>query len=336
MQPDLGFSRWAIPLGTWGGVRVRINIWYPLVFLLLVHWLGWESGLLCGAILFVTTLVHEFFHIAAAHLTGGDGDEILLWPLGGLAFTRPAPTFTSRFWTPAAGPISQIVICLLTLPAVLQADLLRESLSPIYLPIGSLGEPLWRDVLILTFALNWLLLLVNLIPAFPLDGGQMLRAILARSMGWNQAKGLSVRVGWIAGAILAFVGLLIDQTMVVFLGFFLVLMNIQEFFHQQINDIYGEGYAGYDFADGYGPLEEPVEPEAPRPGFWTQWKQNRAAARRERELEARAATARRVDELLDKVHQQGMNSLTDEERRFLAEASVQYKTQRGEGGVKGN
>jgi Zn-dependent protease len=329
MQPNLGFSRWAIPLGTWLGVRVRLNVWYPLVVLLFVHWVGWELGLLCSAILFVTTVIHEFAHVLTARATGGDGEEILLWPLGGLAFTQPAPTFASQFWTPAAGPLSDAALCLLTLPVVLKAGLLAESLNPAVLPIAGLGDNLVRDILLLTFSLNWILLLLNLIPAYPLDGGQMLAAVLGQRMGRGEAKTLSVRVGWVAGVVLAFGGLLFDMSFVVFLGFFLVVMNLQEIFRLQVEEMYGEGGYGEDYSASYSAADSDAELPGAKLSYWQRWKQGREAARRERELEERAANARRVDELLDKVHQVGMHGLTSEERRFLDRMSSQYRTQGG-------
>ena len=322
MDANLGFARWAIPLGTWAGVRVRLNIWYPLILLLFVHWLGWTLGPLCTLILLLTTIVHEFAHIFTARLTGGEGDEILLWPLGGLAFCRTAPTFRSKFWTPAAGPLSDLILCVLTFPAVWQAGLVNEAFIPGVLPIADLTPGHFiRDLLVLTFALNWVLLLLNLIPAFPLDGGQMLKAVLALRVGDSTAAATSVRVGFFAGLIFALAGLFLDHTTIVFLGFFLVTMNLQEIFRLQVEEIYGGGYGQSEF-DLYAEESE----DAPRLSLWQQWKQRRQAARREREQEARIAAARRVDELLDKVHQSGMDSLTAEERHFLEQASSEYRT----------
>ena len=184
MDSNLGFARWSIPLGTWFRVRVRLNIWFPLLLFLFAHWVGWTLGSLCTLILLVTVIVHEFAHIFAARLTGGDGDEILLWPLGGSAFCRTAPTFRSQFLTPAAGPASNLLLCLVTFPACYQAGLVRAAFVPGVLPISDLTPGHFvRDLLILGFSLNWALVLLNLIPAFPLDGGQMLRAVLTRRIG---------------------------------------------------------------------------------------------------------------------------------------------------------
>jgi stage IV sporulation protein FB len=320
MQPDLGFARWSIPLGTWFDVRVRMNIWFPLVLLLMAHWLGWKLGAICTALLLVIVLLHEFAHILAARRTGGDGREILLWPLGGLAFTRPANRFASQFLTPAAGPLFQLLLCAVTFPAVLQADFpWTQAINPAVLPIADISEHVVRDLLILTFSLSWVLLLINLIPAYPLDGGQMLLAVLSRDGERTAAESMAIRVGWFAGVLLMIGGLFTDITTIVFLGFFLIVMNLQELFRLQTSEMLGEGFGG-EFT-----TSSDDEDDAPRLSFWQRWKRNRAAARHERELEERAATTRRVDELLDKVHREGMDSLTAEERRFLDRASSQYR-----------
>ncbi|MEZ6065456.1 MAG: DUF6576 domain-containing protein [Planctomycetaceae bacterium] len=320
MQSHLGFARWSIPLGTWFAVQVRMSIWFPLVLLFFASRLGWRLGVVCTALLLVIVLIHEFAHIFMARRTGGDGREVLIWPLGGLAYTRLGHSFQSRFWTPAAGPLSNLVICLLTLPAVLQANFAwYTALNPVMLPIADIGPNVLRDVGILTFSLSWVLLLVNLVPAFPLDGGQMLLAVLSRGGDAQGALRLSIQAGFIAGIVLAVGGLLVSNTTIVFLGFFLVLFNQGEMFRMQLQDVYGEGYAGRSEFD----LEE--DDVAPRQSVWQRWKANRLAARREREMEERARTSRRVDELLEKVHREGMESLTAEERRFLDQASNQFR-----------
>lgn len=330
MQPNLGMAQWAIPLGTWFGVRVRMSLFFPLMVFLYAHWLGWQLGLICFALYGVILVIHEFAHVLAARGTGGEAEEILIWPLGGLAFCRPAATFESHLLVPAAGPLANFLLCLALLPAVLQAGVLRDALVPTVLPLHAISEHhLLRDLCVLTFAVSWVLLLINLLPAFPLDGGQMLQAVLTRRMGESLSRPLSVRVGFWSGLILGVAGLLLDNTTVVFLGFFLVVMNLGEMFRLQLEELYGERFdPGYGADAGLSEEEEDARRQ-PRLSLWQQWKQNRAAARRERELEERAAAARRLDELLDKVHREGLQSLTPEERRFLDRASNQYRTHRG-------
>ncbi len=85
---------------------------------------------------------------------------------------------------------------------------------------------------------------------------------------------------------------------------------------------------GYDFSQGYTSLERDEAPTAPprrRKSWWQRWLERRREAREKRAEETRIAEERRLDELLDKVHREGMSALTDEERRFMKRASDRYR-----------
>jgi hypothetical protein len=85
---------------------------------------------------------------------------------------------------------------------------------------------------------------------------------------------------------------------------------------------------GYDFSQGYNSLDQEQQPAPARqkkPNFIQRWLQRRAARRQQREQEEREAEERRLDELLEKVKDNGVQSLTDEERRFLTRVSSRYK-----------
>jgi hypothetical protein len=85
---------------------------------------------------------------------------------------------------------------------------------------------------------------------------------------------------------------------------------------------------GYDFSQGYTSLER--DQPAPRrrrrrPNFWQRWWQRRVQRKLQRQQEQREAEERRMDELLAKVQQKGLQSLSDEERRFLKRVSDKYR-----------
>src|SRR4029077_17842509 len=130
------------------------------------------GGALFG-ILFASVLLHEIGHILAARATDGSGDEILMWPLGGLAFVETSSA-RSQAITAAAGPLVNLLLCGLFLPAVLVADVIPTVFNPLRVPFAraAFRTHLASDVQVLTFWFNWVSFLVNLIPAFPLDGGQ--------------------------------------------------------------------------------------------------------------------------------------------------------------------
>ena len=112
---------------------------------------------------------------------------------------------------------------------------------------------------------------------------------------------------------------------------FLCLVRVREL--QAAIDHSGNGGEdapfGYDFSQGYTSLEggQPpaTAPQRKRPNWFQRWLQKRAAQKARREQEAREAEERRMDELLEKVQRSGIQSLTDEERRFLTRVSARYR-----------
>src|SRR5262249_55942766 len=88
-----------------------------------------------------------------------------------------------------------------------------------------------------------------------------------------------------------------------------------------------ESVFGYDFSQGYTSLErdQPPAPSRRRPNFFQRWMQRRAARKLQRELEQREAEEQRMDDLLAKVQREGLQALTDEERRFLTRVSAKYR-----------
>src|SRR5436190_1868273 len=109
---------WSISLGTWFGVRIRVSVFFPLMLIWLWFRLGLNLGSAVGGLLFGSVLLHEFGHILAANATGGSGDEVVIWPLGGLALVDNRGSTRSMILTAAAGPAVNLVLCLFTLPAV--------------------------------------------------------------------------------------------------------------------------------------------------------------------------------------------------------------------------
>jgi hypothetical protein len=85
---------WSFSCGNWFMTHVRVSVLVPLVVVgLCIRLHDIKLGLLFGAILFISLLIHEFSHILAVRWTGGVGNEVLIWPLGGLALVQPAGNF---------------------------------------------------------------------------------------------------------------------------------------------------------------------------------------------------------------------------------------------------
>jgi Zn-dependent protease len=115
--------------------------------------------------LFVIVLAHELGHALACRSVGGRADRIVLWPLGGIAYVQPPARPGALLWSIAAGPLVNLVLLLVTAPLVLALGVL----------------PLSHDAhhfVVALCAINVVLFCFNMLPVYPLDGGQILQALL--------------------------------------------------------------------------------------------------------------------------------------------------------------
>jgi hypothetical protein len=176
------------------------------------------------------------------------------------------------------------------------------------------------------FWMNFLLLLFNLVPAFPLDGGRFLQEILwARSGDYRSATQVACWSGLVTSLVFIFVSFWINDSL--FLGLALFMMFAS---YQQLRSLEQEeaGSFGYDFSKGYGgfgPEEDAPPPKPKRVGPIKRWLQARRARKMQRESQQRAADEARLDELLDKISRTGKESLTPEEKRFMDRVSARYR-----------
>ena len=148
--------------------------------------------------LFLIVLIHEFGHQLACRQVGGQTHDIVLWPLGGVAYVSPPQRPGAQLWSIAAGPLVNVV------------------LVPILSVLVSLSSRLgWYDtnpnaydLLHNIWVINIVLLIFNILPIYPLDGGQILRSLLwflfgrANSLLVASLIGLIGVVGLIGMAIL--------------------------------------------------------------------------------------------------------------------------------------
>lgn len=327
---------WSFGVGTWYRTRVRISWLYPLLIAGICFKLGLPMGLALGGILFLSTLLHEFGHIIAGRAMDGTGDEILIWPLGGLAFVDAPNSTSAQIITAAGGPIVNFFLCSLTLPFVIVSRAYaRAAFNPFYLPMSAeqFGADLINDLLVLTFWLNWSLFLISLLPAYPLDGGRILRALLVSRFPSMQAAEIWVRIAFATALALAVTALLMDHTFLMSIGFLLALLAMQESMHMQASENYEDSFMGYDFSQGYTSLERSETKRAePRPGIVQRWRERRRAEKQKRIEQQQQEAETKLDLLLAKVHEQGLNSLTEAEKRQLQNASHRYRSKGQETG----
>ena len=342
---------WSVPAGRWFGIRLRISVVF-LLFLLFQLLRALRDGpeefrhtLIWECILFFSVLFHEFGHCFAARGVGGTAEEILMWPLGGLAFVAPPNTPRAQFITTVCGPLVNVGICLVT-GAVVLATGLGPPINPLHpftltgLP-GSTAEPdtapMWLWWMGVTFGLNWIMALFNvLVPAFPLDGGQMLRSVMWSRWGFQRATQIAVQIAKVCAIVLGFVGLFLAMMngagdlagfSLLAVAFFIYARAESERRMLEAGLLFDDSLFGYDFSDGYTSLAK-TSPKAKerRPSFWTRWWRRRQRAKQLREQAEQQERERQVDEILAKLHREGMAALTDQERRFLTRASQKYRS----------
>ncbi len=315
---------WSIPCGRWLSTQVRISVFFILVPMILMVRFGPVMGAALTGALFLATLLHEFGHVLVCRAWGGAADEILIWPLGGLASLHYPRSTSGRLWTIAAGPLVNLLGCLATLPTYYAPERLREFLLPFELPVLSFTAVTWAvDVRLVFFAVNWLLLILNLVPAWPLDGGQLVWTSWHARSGAEAALRGTTMVGMACGWLGLAVGLMGNWPWVVALGAVLLVVNISLWQQRQWDDGESDGLLGYDFSEGYTSLERsPADGRGePALSWWQRWQQRRRKLQAEREQARLLNLETQLDVLLAKVHEHGLESLTAVERRLLREAS---------------
>ena len=193
---------WSFKIGRVFGIDIKVHLVF-LALLLFLFAQAWAKHSLFAGILtlflflllFLFVLLHELGHSVAAQKLGIRVRDITLWPLGGLARLEEIPEIPAvELRIALAGPAVNFAIVLLTIAAARIAGgpgvlaRIKEDLST--LDIG--GMP---GILFFILAANALMGFLNLIPAFPLDGGRILRALAARRLPYIKATALAVRIG---------------------------------------------------------------------------------------------------------------------------------------------
>lgn len=140
--------------------------------------------------LFLIVTMHEFGHALACRQVGGKADQIVLWPLGGVAYVAPPERPGATLWSIAAGPLVNVAL----VPVLFGLVYVDHQL-------GWAEQHPDRHTFVQTVGIiNFSLLCFNLLPIFPLDGGQILRALLWYPLGKARSLLASTVVGFVGGA----------------------------------------------------------------------------------------------------------------------------------------
>jgi Zn-dependent protease len=389
---------WAVPVFRLSGIQVKVHILFIIVTLGFFfrqlfqkdNPIGWPDLLAFTVVLpFLVILWHEFGHCVGAWRVGGEAREILMWPLGGLAYVDVPHTPRANFIATAAGPAVNVVICAacagglalggflpnanpLANPYVSEMRNYRDgrvytspyglkvyepgSAEPVamqkYLDALNKGSetglrdrvtwkpetadamaaqmggeravaPGWAVWLNRTFWVSWVLLLFNLIPAYPLDGGRLFQSAVWQRTDYRRGVTVAAYTGFGVAVLFLIVSIAGNEAIFMGLALFMLYESSMALHRLETDD----GPFGYDFSGGYTTLDKDDDPK-PRPkkvGWFTRWRQARRARKLQREAAERAHEEQRMDELLEKIARTGKESLTDEEKRFLERVSARKR-----------
>jgi Zn-dependent protease/CBS domain-containing protein len=217
---------WSLNIGRVAGTVVRIH----LTFLLFLAWIfaasysqggaatAWNS-LIFMLLLFLCVLLHEFGHIFTARAFGVPTPYVTLLPIGGVAQLERIPEQPGQeFLIAIAGPLVNVVITIL-LVAIGGATLQSNAAAGLDNTQFSLIDRL--------AAVNLFLAVFNMIPAFPMDGGRVLRALLATRFGYVRATEIAAAVGQFVAFALGFIGLMYNPILI-FIAIFVYLAASSE------------------------------------------------------------------------------------------------------------
>lgn len=199
--------KWSLNIGRWFGIPVKLHF----TFILVLGFLALAGGLMRGSVgtavwgvsffvaLFACVLLHEFGHALMARRFGVETKDITLLPIGGVARLERMPDKPAQeFWIAVAGPAVNVVIAaMLALWLALTSTF--DPLSDFSTTTGGFAERL--------FSVNVLMVLFNLLPAFPMDGGRVFRALLAMRLDYARATSIAGRLGQGMAILFAFAGL---------------------------------------------------------------------------------------------------------------------------------
>lgn len=244
---------WSIAVARIGGTEVRIHV----TFLLLLLWIGiagWARAVgpslwiefLFILLLFACVLIHEFGHVLAARAFGIRTPDITLYPIGGLA----------RIDTNFADPRRELLIAAAgpAVSLVLAVALMLAAGKPPVPPFSGPGDD-WRTMAGLLAIANLVLVLFNLLPVFPLDGGRMFRAALSWTLGRYAGTQIAIWTARLAGALFVLYGLWHGEIILPLIGVFVLFSASAEALTADIDRILAGWTNGELMVDRVATLE---------------------------------------------------------------------------------
>jgi len=251
------------------GIDIKVHITFPLILVwaaIQFGFLGQDGFSVTGAafgivvtlLLFICVVIHELSHSLTSTYMGYPVEDIVLLPLGGVSQIEKMPESPGEeFLMAIAGPLSNLVIAfILGLVSLFTPVSLLDSLRRLADDPMGLG---WQDTLPYLIVTNVGLAAFNLIPAFPMDGGRVLRSLLATVMPQAQATDVAVRIGQGFAWLLGLGGLLTGNLIWILIAIFVFSGAAQEGRMTRIRDI----LEGMDVRQAFTRNVQAISPDDP-------------------------------------------------------------------------
>lgn len=162
--------------------------------------------------LFLIVMLHEFGHALACRQVGGTANQIVLWPFGGVAYVDPPPRPGATLWSIAAGPLVNVAL----MPVILAVRMLGNSAG--WATVPDVAQFVHRVLWI-----NGALFVFNMLPIYPLDGGQILRSLLWFVFGRARSLWVATILGFIGIPLFLLFAWRLESAWLGILGVFLLL-----------------------------------------------------------------------------------------------------------------
>lgn len=264
--------RSGLNLGRWFGIDVVVH-WTFLLLLAVLTVTQLLAGVSLGTVLggltlfctvFLCVLLHEFGHALTARLFGIRTYDITLLPIGGLARLERIPRNPwQEFWIAIAGPAVNVAIVVVLIPFSAFLSSLSVLLSTDLAAAGFVTQLL---------SINLALVLFNLLPAFPMDGGRVLRAVLAMFLPYARATHIAAACGQVMAVLFGIVGFFTNW-MLILVAFFVYFAARSEARHVQMSSLpydTPERYPTIARGVDYLPLHERTI-RTPNGTLWVVW-----------------------------------------------------------------
>ena len=223
----------SVSLGKLAGIDIRVHPSLALAAVWVAYEFGYAadqgtSGVLFGltllTIIFGCVVMHELGHSFMAREFGSSTREITLYPLGGAAFIEGMPSHPKReAAVTIAGPLVNVAIASSMLPLVVASGVIA-GFNSVEDFILAAAEPTFNGLIVSVFLFNVANVIFNLIPAFPMDGGRLVRAGLTTILGRENATNVAVLFGYVIAAAMIFVGIWLSQPTLPLIGLFVMYL----------------------------------------------------------------------------------------------------------------